>query len=69
MMSLPFETIQGSRLGRCSYSAAPKNKKTDVAEDPSAQVPQNLIGLGGRYSTTSAYSLANPPGRTGLFFI
>ena len=34
MMSLPFEVVQGSPLGRCRFFAAAKNKKADVAEDP-----------------------------------
>jgi hypothetical protein len=56
MITLPFETIQGSRLGRCTYFAALKNKKPTWRKTR-------------RNSTTSAYSLANHPGRTGLFFI
>jgi hypothetical protein len=56
MMSLPFEIIQGLPLGRCSFSAAPKNKKADVAEDPEVF---DHVGL----------FFNEPPGRSGLFFI
>ena len=44
-------------------SAETDIKKADVAEHPSAPVPQNIVWLGGRYSTTSAYSLTSPPVR------
>ena len=56
MMSLPFEIIQGSPLGRCRFSAAPKNKKADMAEDPEVFDHVGLL-------------FDEPPGSTGLFFI